>query len=237
MLIRIWMEGLTTITFFKFRKNKFWAFAQMGLITSKLHQKLGLRFFKLMGTGGGNGFSIWPDFGTYAFLGVWDNQKSADDFLSENDLIKTYYQKSSSIRTIKMLPVKSHGLWSGQNPFQEQKLQTYDSELPVAVVTRATLRLSRLINFWRSVPSASKAIENAKGVKYFKGIGEWPFVQQATLSLWDSFEAVKQFAYRDSTHASIIKKTRSQNWYSEDLFARFYVLSDTGFIKSPSSKK
>jgi len=230
------MEGLTTITFFKFRKNKGWAFAQMGLVPSKLQQKSGLRFFKLMGTGGGNGFSLWPDFGTYAFLGVWDNQKSADDFLSNNDIIKTYYQKASSIRTIKMLPVKSHGLWGGQNPFLEHKIQTDDSELPVAVITRATLHPSRLFSFWRSVPSASAAIENTEGVQYFKGIGEWPFVQQATLSLWDSFESVKQFAYRDKTHASIIKKTRSQQWYSEDLFARFLVLSDTGFIQSNLSK-
>ena len=180
----------------------------MGLVPSKLKQKEGLRFFKLMGTGGGNGFSLWPDFGTYAFLGVWDNQKSADDFLSDNEIIKTYYQKASLIRTIKMIPVKSHGLWSGQNPFREQKLQTRDSELPVAVITRATLRFSRLLAFWRSVPHASAAIENAQGVKYFKGIGEWPFVQQATLSLWESFETVKQFAYRDKAHASIIKKTR-----------------------------
>ena len=230
------MEGLTTITFFKFRKNKGWAFAQMGLVPSKLQQKSGLRFFKLMGTGGGNGFSLWPDFGTYAFLGVWDNQKSADDFLSNNDIIKTYYQKASSIRTIKMLPVKSHGLWSGQNPFLEHKIQAYNSKQPVAVITRATLRPSRLFSFWRSVPSASAAIENAEGVQYFKGIGEWPFVQQATLSLWDSFEAVKQFAYRDKTHTSIIKKTRSQQWYSEDLFARFRVLSDTGFIQPNLSK-
>ena len=230
------MEGLTTITFFKFRNNKGWAFAQMGLIPSKLQQKSGLRFFKLMGTGGGNGFSLWPDFGTYAFLGVWDNQKSAHDFLSSNDIIKTYYQKASSIRTIKMLPVKSHGLWSGQNPFLEHKIQPYNSRQPVAVITRATLRPSRLFSFWRSVPSASAAIENAEGVQYFKGIGELPFVQQATLSLWDSFEAVKQFAYRDKTHTSIIKKTRSQQWYSEDLFARFRVLSDTGFIQPNLSK-
>lgn len=230
------MEGLTTITFFKFRKNKVWAFAQMGLIPSKLQQKSGLRFFKLMGTGGGNGFSLWPDFGTYAFLGVWDNQKSAHDFLSSNDIIKTYYQKASSIRTIKMLPVKSHGLWSGQNPFLEHKIQPYNSRQPVAVITRATLRPSRLFSFWRSVPSASAAIENAEGVQYFKGIGEWPFVQQATLSIWDSFEAVKQFAYRDKTHTSIIKKTRSEQWYSEDLFARFRVLSDTGFIQPNLSK-
>lgn len=228
------MEGFTTITFFKFRKNKRWAFAQMGLAPSKLQQKKGLRFFKLMGTGGGNGFSLWPDFGTYAFLGVWDSQKSADDFLKDNALIQTYYRKSSSIRTLKMLPVKSHGLWSGQNPFTEQKPVTIDSKLPVAVITRATLRPSRLIAFWKSVPSASAAIENAVGVQYFKGIGEWPFVQQATLSLWDSFEAVKKFAYRDQTHAKIIKKTRSQQWYSEDLFARFHVLSDTGFIKPNS---
>jgi heme-degrading monooxygenase HmoA len=231
------MEGLTTITFFKFQKNKRWAFAQMGLAPSKLQQKKGLRFFKLMGTGGGNGFSLWPDFGTYAFLGVWDSQKSADDFLKDNALLQTYYQKSSSIRTLKMLPVKSHGLWSGQNPFTEHKPVTIDSKLPVAVITRATLRPSRLIAFWKSVPSASAAIENAAGVQYFKGIGEWPFVQQATLSLWDSFEAVKKFAYRDQTHAKIIKKTRSQQWYSEDLFARFHVLSDTGFIKPNSFKK
>jgi heme-degrading monooxygenase HmoA len=231
------MEGLTTITFFKFRKNKGWAFAQMGLAPSKLQQKEGLKFFKLMGTGGGNGFSLWPDFGTYAFLGVWDNQKSADDFLKHNAFIQNYYQKSSSFRTIKMLPVKSHGLWSGQNPFPEQEVPTNDSGLPVAVITRATLRPSRLFAFWKSVPHASAAIENAAGVQYFKGIGEWPFVQQATLSLWDSFEAVKQFAYRDQTHAKIIKKTRSQKWYSEDLFARFHLLSDTGFIESIPSKK
>jgi heme-degrading monooxygenase HmoA len=206
----------------------------MGFAPSKLQQKKGLRFFKLMGTGGGNGFSLWPDFGTYAFLGVWDSQKSADDFLKDNALLQTYYQKSSSIRTLKMLPVKSHGLWSGQNPFTEHKPVTIDSKLPVAVITRATLRPSRLIAFWKSVPSASAAIENAAGVQYFKGIGEWPFVQQATLSLWDSFEAVKKFAYRDQTHAKIIKKTRSQQWYSEDLFARFHVLSDTGFIKPNS---
>jgi heme-degrading monooxygenase HmoA len=135
-----------------------------------------------------------------------------------------------------MLPVKSHGFWSGQNPFKEQKLNKNDSKMPVAVITRATLRPSRLLHFWKSVPAASTAIENAKGVQYFKGIGEWPFVQQATLSLWDSFESVKQFAYRGKAHSEIIKKTRSQKWYSEDLFARFHVLSDSGFIKYSPSK-
>lgn len=231
------MEGLTTITFFKFRKNKPWAFAQMGFVPPKLKQKKGLRFFKLMGTGGGNGFSLWPDFTTYALLGVWDSQQIADEFLNHNEIVKKYYKKSSIFRTLKMLPLKSHGLWSGQNPFQEHKLNKTDDDLPVAVITRATLRPSRLFAFWKSVPSASTAIEKAKGVQYFKGIGEWPFVQQATLSLWDNFESVKEFAYGGKTHANIIKKTRKEQWYSEDLFARFHVLSDTGFIESSDNAK
>ncbi len=230
------MQGLTTITFFKFRKNKLWAFAQMGLAPTKISQNKGLRFFKLMGTGGGNGFSLWPDFGTYAFLGVWDNKKSADNFLKHNPIIKTYHKKSFSIRTIKMLPVKSHGFWSGKNPFVEQNLNKNYSNMPVAVITRATLRPSRLLPFWKSVPAASAAIENASGVQFFKGIGEWPFVQQATLSLWDSFESVKEFAYSGKTHSEIIKKTRNQKWYSEDLFARFHVISDSGFV-NPSLPK
>ena len=46
------MEGLTTITFFKFHKNKFWAFSQMALLPRKIKKIEGLRFFKLMGTGG-----------------------------------------------------------------------------------------------------------------------------------------------------------------------------------------
>ena len=39
------------------------------------------------------------------------------------------------------------------------------SGFPVAVITRATLRPSRLFEFWKSVPHASSAIENAAGVK------------------------------------------------------------------------
>lgn len=224
------MVSLTTITFFKFQKNKPWAFAQMGLLQRKIKKTNGLFFLKLMGTGGGNGFSLQPDFGTYALLAVWESENAASNFFDKNEIINRYKSKAFATRTIKMLSLKSHGFWSGQNPFPEQKISKIPKKMPVAIITRATLRLSRLTSFWKSVPAASAAIERAKGVKYFKGIGEWPFIQQATLSIWDSFDSVKNFAYSSKIHTDIIKKTRKQKWYSEDLFARFQVLSDTGFI-------
>ena len=226
------MVSLTTITFFKFQKNRPWAFAQMGLLQRKIKKTNGLFFLKLMGTGGGNGFSLRPDFSTYAILGVWESENAASHFFEKNKTINLYKSKAIATRTIKMRSLKSHGFWNGQNPFPEQKPNETLKKMPVAIITRATLRFSKLISFWKSVPAASKAIEGAKGVKYFKGIGEWPFVQQATLSLWDSFDSVKDFAYSNKIHSNIIKKTRKQKWYSEDLFARFQVLSDTGFINT-----
>ena len=224
------MAGLTTITFFKFHENKFWAFSQMALLPRKMKKIEGLRFFKLMGTGGGNGFSLKPDFSTYAFLGVWESEIAADNFFNNNDQINRYENKSDLSRTIKMIPIMSHGFWGGENPFQYQKLNKISKSIPVAVITRATLRISKLISFWKSVPSASLAIENAEGVIYFKGIGEWPFIQQATLSIWKSIDYLNKFAYSNKTHLKIIEKTRKQKWYSEDLFARFQIISDTGFI-------
>ncbi len=224
------MAGLTTITFFKFHKNKFWAFSQMALLPRKIKKIEGLRFFKLMGTGGGNGFSLKPDFSTYAFLGVWESEIAADNFFNNNDQINRYENKSDLSRTIKMTSIVSHGFWGGENPFQYQKLNKISKNTPVAVITRATLRISKLISFWKSVPSASLAIENAEGVIYFKGIGEWPFIQQATLSIWKSIDHVNKFAYSNKTHLKIIEKTRKQKWYREDLFARFQVISDTGFV-------
>ena len=202
----------------------------MALLPRKIKKIEGLRFFKLMGTGGGNGFSLKPDFSTYAFLGVWESEIAADNFFNNNDQINRYENKSDLSRTIKMISIMSHGFWGGENPFKSQKLNKISKNIPVAVITRATLRISKLISFWKSVPSASFAIENAEGVIYFKGIGEWPFIQQATLSIWKSIDHVNKFAYSNMTHLKIIEKTRKQKWYSEDLFARFQVISDTGFI-------
>ena len=96
----------------------------------------------------------------------------------------------------------------------------------VAIITRATLNFSKLFSFWKTVRDSSKAIIEAKGVYYFKGIGEIPFTQQATISLWDSLDDVLEFAYKSKAHAKIVKRTRQEKWYKEELFSRFYLLKD-----------
>ena len=100
----------------------------------------------------------------------------------------------------------------------------FDKTKPIAIITRATLNFGKLFEFWQSVPKASNAIKSAKGVSWFKGIGEVPFIQQATFSIWENLESVTNFAYKNINHSEIVKKTRKRKWYKEDLFSRFEII-------------
>lgn len=214
---------MTTISFFKYKTNKYWAFTQMGNSHKIFNKTKGLLFFKLLGTGGGSGFSLYPDFSTYAVLCVWENELFAREFIHQSEhskliSLKALYRKDFFLNTI-----KSHGKWDGKNPFTTTA-KSIKPNNKVAIITRATVNKYRLFEFWNSVPKASKAIQKAKGVEWYKGIGEWPLIQQATFSIWKNIDFVKKFAYEGGLHKEIVKKTKSRNWYNEELFARFEIL-------------
>ena len=209
--------------FFSYSKHRFWAFTQMQLAHAGLQQCKGLQFYKMLGTGAGAGFSLRPDFSTYALLTVWDTEQCKVKAFDKAAILQAFFDRSAEQRIYSLSPIHTHGNWSGQSPFEVQKPL---GDKPIGVITRATLNPTRLLEFWRHVPQASRAIKQAKGVGFFKGIGEWPFVQQATFSVWESAEAIRTFAYVSQAHASIVKKTRQRKWYKEDMFNRFEVLSE-----------
>ena len=117
---------------------------------------------------------------------------------------------TQSHRIIFMSPFKSSGLWNGEDPFSEH----FELSKPkkIGVITRATIHFTKLTHFWRSVKSA-----RGKWRKFFKGIGELPFIQQATFSIWESEEDINNFAYSNTSHKNIVSKTKKQKWYKEDL--------------------
>ncbi|MAU54792.1 MAG: spheroidene monooxygenase [Flavobacteriaceae bacterium TMED238] len=214
---------MTTISFFKYSTNKFWAFKQMYLAEKLMNKTSGLSFYKLLGTGAGAGFSLYPDFSTYSILCVWKDRLSADNFINKSHHSILISKKASFRADYFLNPIHSHGKWDGLNPFKGTTI-VQDKSKKIAIITRATLNYSRLLEFWKSVPRASKAIKNASGVIWFKGIGELPFIQQATFSIWENMDSVTDFAYKNKNHAEIVKKTRQRNWYKEDLFARFDII-------------
>lgn len=218
------MAQAVFLHFFTYQKNRFWAFTQMQRAHADLQQCQGLQFYKMLGTGAGAGFSLRPDFSTYALLSVWESVEAKEIAFAESSVLQSFYERSHKQQIFCLRPIHTHGMWSGESPFETQVPL---GDKPIGVITRATLNPTRLVDFWRHVPQASAAIKEAKGVGFFKGIGEWPFVQQATFSVWESKEAIRIFAYESQAHASIVKKTRERKWYKEDMFNRFEVIEVT----------
>ena len=159
-------------------------------------------------------------------LSVWENDNDANYFTRKNKFFLNHIKKATAIRVLSLTPFQSFGRWGGINPFSNNYCVPKLKNLKIAILTRARISPIKIFRFWRSIPKASNEISNAKGVYFYKGIGEIPFLEQATISLWYSIDNVKEFAYKNDVHRSIIKKTKSESWYSEELFCRFYINKD-----------
>ncbi|MBK8880414.1 MAG: DUF3291 domain-containing protein [Haliscomenobacter sp.] len=225
---------MVTFTLFRLNgwKNRWWGFRQMGLAPEQLARVKGLAFFKMLGAGAGNGFSIFPDFGTYCLLGVWQDDEDARRFFDTHPLFREFTGRSNSYQTFFLETIQAHGAWDGRQPFEGSAAML--AGRPIAVITRARIRWKQLWRFWTFVPPVSASINrHQEGLLFAIGIGELPLIQQATFSIWRSPEAMKQYAYQSRLHQEVIKKTRELGWYSEELFARFQPAGFEGSGENP----
>jgi len=221
-------KQITTISFFKFSSlhNKIWGFVMMLLAHNDLYKVKGLSFYRLMGSGKGKGFNPFPDWSVYSLMQVWESEEDANDFFYSSNLIDKYKSHTLETYTLYMKNIASVGTWIGKAPFE--KGTDLDSNLPIAIITRATIKRHWLLRFWKYVPTSQEPLDGNKGLIYTKGIGEVPVVQMATFSLWKNFDAVKEFAYNSKQHKEAIRKTRKNEWYKEELFSRFHPYKSLG---------
>jgi hypothetical protein len=215
------MGQITTCSIFKLDdfSAKWWAFKQMQLGKQSLKHVGGLSFFKILGSGAKNGFSAIPNFSTYVLFCVWESEKTAENFFNENTFFQTYKEKSTECFTVCAHNAQAHGFWDGKQPFESQRELALDQ--PVLVLTRARIRFSKLWSFWRRVEDVSHGLENYPGVLFSIGVGEWPLIQQATISIWQTQAEMMDYAYHNKKHKKVIDLTRKLNWYKEEMFARF----------------
>lgn len=239
---------ICSITIVRYPNWLAWAgFLSMALfrLPLMLHKQIG--FWKLMGTGKNGSFDKTPDLSQWAIL-VIDQPEPASQVptlsvplnpVEENDYLKNRYGKfiaawwrffNCETWTIVLEPIEGHGLWDGQQPFGTVPMKS-DYEGPIAILTRATIKLGKLKDFWGNVDKVASRMASAPGFQTSFGIGEVPWIKQATFSIWSSKADMKAFAYQMQEHAAVIAKTRKEKWYSEDLFMRFKPLVSFGKVK------
>ncbi|MBU2665649.1 monooxygenase [Actinoplanes bogorensis] len=126
---------------------------------------------------------------------------------------------------VELEPLLSRGSWSGRTPFVVTN-RAFDGR--VLALTRARLRVSKMITFYRSVPPVAAEVDQAPGLLAHFGVGEAPIGYQGTISLWRDAADLARFAYRQPEHRAVIARTPADRWYAEELFARFAVREISG---------
>jgi hypothetical protein len=190
----------------------------------------GLSFWRLLGSGRGTSMSLGADLRRWALLAVWREERALEEFLKSSPVAARWRREARESWQVRLTPLTSRGRWGGVEPFGPGIGGTPgpDPGGPVAVLTRASIRPSRLVPFYRSVPEVDRLLREQDGCLASVGVGEWPLARQATFSLWRDAGAVRDFAYRGHAHRGVVGRTRAENWYSEELFARFVPYGSEG---------
>ncbi len=214
-----------TLSLFRFDDlpARLWVLGQMGAARLGMGRIDGLEFWKLCGSGTGEGFTPRPNWGVWAILGVWRDDTAARKGTARAPVFRRWRARASESYTLFLQPMSARGHWSGARPFTPQPA----SDGPIAALTRATVKPAHALRFWGRVPDISARIGQDPNVLFKIGIGEVPLLHQVTFSVWPDADSMAAFARR-GPHADAIRAVRDNGWFNEELYARFRLTGTAG---------
>jgi hypothetical protein len=219
---------MITVVYFWRIKMVFLPIAIVFMAINKIQLKRlsGISFIKMLGTGKGESFTPKDADPTRwgILVTISENQISN---LDKSFVIRSWQKICKKEYRVILKPISSHGFWSRKQPFSAEK---FDWSTKIAAVTRARIVWRKNFIFWRAVPPVTESLHQSPGLLNAIGIGEAPIGLQGTFSVWKDAASLRDFAYKGKAHSEAIKATSAQQWYSEELFARFAVIEERGML-------
>jgi hypothetical protein len=219
---------MITVVYFWHIKMVFLPIAIVFMAINKIQLKRlpGISFIKMLGTGKGESFTPKDADPTRwgILVTISENQISN---LDKSFVIRSWQKICKKEYRVILKPISSHGFWSRKQPFSVEK---FDWSAKIAAVTRARIVWRKNLIFWRAVPPVTESLHQSPGLLNAIGIGEAPIGLQGTFSVWKDAASLRDFAYKGKAHSEAIKATSAQQWYSEELFARFAVIEERGML-------
>lgn len=203
------------------------ALSRMGLDRPELLATPGLRFFRMLGTGNGSQMTLSADLRRWALLAFWRDEADLDAFLANSPIPRRWDDLGAERYDVRLAVARAHGSW-GRATFDVSGAAPLVPDAPVAILTRAAIRPSRLIRFWPAVKGPAMDLSSHPAHLASVGIGDVPVLGQATFSLWSTLAGAQDYAYRRAAHREVIDRKRDERWYSSELFARFQPLASSG---------
>ncbi|MFM7665125.1 MAG: spheroidene monooxygenase [Actinomycetota bacterium] len=179
----------------------------------------GLRFLRVLGTGKGSSTAPGTQFGRTALFCLFADESSADQFVAR----LSRRRGTREMWHVKLRGAGGHGSWRGTNiPQLLGGIESSQSETaPLAIITRADVRARSWRTFARAARVVDDELHRSDGLLAVIGIGEAPILRLGTFSLWRNVNAMYGFAHRQPEHEQVVRRTRSERWYGEEMFARF----------------
>ncbi len=155
---------------------------RMATDRGRLRQLPGVRFAKLLGVAPlpGTPAPATTSGTRWAALLGWADDDAAAGFETSRPA-RAWARLATGYCRLDLRPLASRGRWSGMEPFTAT---AGDYGGPVLALTRARLRPSRAVTFWRARTEPARAAHQAPGLLATFGIGEAPVGWQGTVSLW-----------------------------------------------------
>lgn len=204
-----------------------WGWMRLVLQRWPLRREPGLRFAKVLGSGHDGGFGLRPSGSRQGLFLVFDDEISARRFIDRSPLAEAYRSHARECCVALLRVTSSKGSWSGA---AMQPTTAVPPGAPMAVLTRASIRPSRLAAFWRHSPPSEASLAAAPGCTLAVGLGEAPLLRQCTFSLWDSAAAMEAYA-RSGAHLQAIRSAYAGDFFAEAMFVRFAVIELRGSWK------
>jgi spheroidene monooxygenase len=222
------VNGVVVIFLFDFLpKHRTWAWLRLMQGNSGLFKIFqGLRFAKVMGSGESGGFGLRPSSTHQGLILLFDNLSNATECIKSSE-IKSYREKTKEFWQGVLTVNSCRGSWDqkvwnsqdiGISPLPNQELTPY-----IASLTRASVKASKAMNFWRFAPAAQVDLQKANGCELAVGLGEAPIVRQCTFSIWSDTQSLISYAH-GGAHLRAITAAQKNNFFSESMFVRMNVL-------------
>jgi hypothetical protein len=235
------LTGVVVVLLLDFaEQHRAWGWLRLAQGSAGLRGVPGLRFSKIMGSGQGGGFGLRPSSTHQGLVLLFDDQRCARAFCESPEL-RAFVSRAREHWLGTLAVTSIRGQWDQQSWGITPAERLSDPHaacaaidgaaslhsLPVAVLTRGSIRAAKAMSFWRFAPAAQAELGQAAGCQLAMGLGEAPLVRQCTFSVWDDTASMLAYAHQGA-HRQAIAAAARHDFFSESLFARLRVLSMSG---------
>lgn len=163
----------------------------------------------------------------WALFCGWENDDARDDFFAGDSLASPFLARAKerwglSLETVTVVK----GQWQDWQPTTEGA-KPFAKDEPLIVMTHARVKASYVPTFSWHTAKVARMLDDDPNSIVRMALAEHPLTR-STISVWRSKGTMVRFSYSDGPHDHAQRLSRTDDWLTDDFFARFRPVASFG---------